>query len=242
MQTLEYRPLERIKIGRPVNRITYLEELARGKFCLDIGALDETAALLKQNSNFWLHKQLASVAQKVIGVDSSHLIPQEGIKTFDNATIYNFNIYNLSETDKIADHVTVSDCDVLIAGELIEHLENPLAFLKLFTCKAELAGKTLAISTPNASSFYNGLIGFFGMESTHKDHLMILSYKTLNTLCIRASAKNWEIIPTFSSFSEMKLSSKGLFKIFVHFFERFVNLVEFIFPLRSGGYVVKITL
>jgi len=242
MQTLEYKPLERIKIGRPVNRITYLEKLALGKLCLDIGALDETAVFLKQSTKFWLHKQLASVAQKVIGVDLSPLIPHEGIKTFDNAIIYNFNIYDLGKTDKIADNVAASDCDVFIAGELIEHLENPLAFLKLFTCKAELAGKTLAISTPNASSFHNALIGFFGMESTHKDHLMIFSYKTLNTLCIRASAKDWEIIPAYSSYDEMRLSSKGIFKIFVSFFERFVNLVEFIFPLRSGGYVVKITL
>ena len=209
---------------------------------MDIGALDETAFSLKQNSEFWLHKRLASVAKKVVGVDSSDLIPQEGVKTFENAVIYNFNIYDLSKTDKIADDVAVSDCDIVIAGELIEHLENPLEFFKLFTCKAELAGKTLAITTPNAQSLYNGLIGFFGMESTHKDHLAIFSYKTLNTLCIRSSAKDWEIIPTYSSFSEMKLSSKGIFKIFVCLFESFINLVEFISPLRSGGFMVKITL
>jgi len=243
MNTLEYKPLERIKIGRPVNRIDMLKKISQGKYCLDVGALDETAYFLKENSEFWLHKQLASVAKKVIGVDLSNLIPQEdGIKTSENAIIYNFNIYNLGKTDKITNGVDISDFDIIVAGEVIEHLENPLEFLKLFTQKTELKGKTLVISTPNAQSFHNGLIGLFGMESTHEDHLAIFSYKTLNTLCIRASAKDWNIVPTYSSFSEMKLSSKGFFKIIVHFFEYFVNLVEFIFPIRSGGYVVIINL
>jgi len=242
MHTLKYSPLERIKIGRPANRIDYLKKLAHGKTCFDIGALDETAYFLKQNSKYWLHKQLASVAKNVIGIDSSRLIPPKGSRHFDNAVIYNFNVCDLSKTDKITDEATISDCDVIIAGELIEHLENPLEFLKLFIHKTELAGKTLAISTPNAQSFHNGLLGFFRMENTHKDHLVIFSYKTLNTLCIRSSAKEWDIIPTYSSFNEMKLSSSGIVRIFTYFFESFVNLVEFVFPLRSGGYIVKITL
>jgi len=43
MIRLRYTPLERIPVGRPVNRIAHFTSACHGKFVPDLGALDETA-------------------------------------------------------------------------------------------------------------------------------------------------------------------------------------------------------
>jgi 2-polyprenyl-3-methyl-5-hydroxy-6-metoxy-1,4-benzoquinol methylase len=70
----------------------------------------------------------------------------------------------------------------VVAGELIEHLENPLQFLRSFRQVSRLKGKALLLSTPNATAIHNCLIALGNRESTHRDHLRILSFKTLSTL------------------------------------------------------------
>ena len=79
-------------------------------------------------------------------------------------------------------------------------------------------------------------------ESTHHDHLCILSYKTLATLCTRAGFSEWEIIPYFSRFTEMQERHSGLARLAVRAAQGVVNLLEWMFPLLSFGYIVRIRL
>jgi Methyltransferase domain len=132
------------------------------------------------------------------------------------------------------------DVDVIVAGELIEHLQNPLEFLKGFVAIGRLSGKTLIFSTPNATALHNVLIGLARRESTHHDHLCILSYKTLATLCTRAGFSEWEIIPYFSRFTEMQERHSGFSGLAVRAAQRVINWMEWMFPLLSFGYVVRI--
>jgi len=80
------------------------------------------------------------------------------------------------------------------------------------------------------------------MESTHEDHLCILSYKTLSTLCMRAGFKDWEIIPYFARFDEMKLRHVGVARLAISLVQRLINSLEWMFPLLSFGYIVRISL
>ena len=91
-------------------------------------------------------------------------------------------------------------------------------------------------------SFANGLLATIGREAQHPDHLLSSTYKTLNTLCLRAGVSDWRILPYRFYATEMLLDSAGAKKTAVRVAEKVVRMVEYVFPLRGFGYVVEITL
>lgn len=235
---LRYTPLEGIAVGRPVDRIKYIAQACVGRKVLDLGAVDETAWKSKRGRGSWLHEEIARVAREVDGVDRSELVPPGGLLTAPNARIRPGDVADLERLICTPGETP----EVVVAGELIEHLENPLQWLKRISEIRQLTGRVLILSTPNATAIHNFLIGLARRESTHHDHLCILSYKTLTTLCKRAGFPDWEIVPYYSRFTEMQERHSGLARLGVRAAERAVNCLEWLFPLLSFGYIVRIRL
>jgi len=231
-----YTPLERLRVARPVDRIEFIARACAECRVLDLGAMDETAWAAKRGRGTWLHEKIGGTALGVDGIDNSAQVPTEGLRTGPNSTI---------RRGDIADPVSVVAAlertpDVVVIGELIEHLENPLQFLRRLAGIERLSGKTLILSTPNATALHNVLIGLAQRESTHRDHLCIFSYKTLATLCTRAGFFEWEIIPYYSRFTEMLQRHSGPVRLAVRATQGVVNLFEWLFPLLSFGYIVRV--
>jgi 2-polyprenyl-3-methyl-5-hydroxy-6-metoxy-1,4-benzoquinol methylase len=233
-ENLKYETLERLKVSRPVDRIAFIAQLCMNKRVLDIGCLDETA-LMKQNTDDWLHRRIGMVAQTVIGIDSSERLPDDGVVTGVNSRIIKGDGVNPALS-----HFDLDAIDIVVAGEFIEHLENPLTFLR--NMRQRFPGRQLIISTPNGVAFANALLAAAGAEAQHPDHLLTSTYKTLNTLCRRSGCVHWRIIPYRFYATEMLLKSSGFKRYIVLAVEQVVRLVERIFPLRSFGYIVQITL
>lgn len=233
---LRYEPLEKLTVKRPVDRMVYLRNVCAGKQVLDLGAMDETAYELKRGKDVWLHGELAKVAADVIGVDSSEKVPPHGLRTGERSIIHRGDVTDLAGF--LAAHAVVPD--VIVAGELIEHLSNPLAFLQSLRAQGALRNRTLLLTTPNATAFHNCLIALTGRESTHHDHLSILSYKTLSTLCHRARFSDWQLIPYYSRFSEMKERVSPSRRPLIQMCESLVNFAERLFPLVSFGWIAHI--
>lgn len=231
MHNLDYQTLERLTPPRPVDRVPYIANLCRGLRVLDIGCLDETA-LEKRNTTEWLHARIGAVACSVIGIDMSDSLPAEGLTTGENASIV--------KGDGTCPDIPSEDVDIIVAGEFIEHLENPLQFLR--NMQAAYPGRTLVLSTPNGTSFANALLGLIGREAQHQDHLLTSTYKTLNTLCRRSGSSDWQILPYRFYATEMLLESTGTKRALVKVTEKLIRLVETMFPLRSFGYIVRISL
>lgn len=230
-QLVQYETLAKIPVKKPVDRLSYIAELCRAKTVLDVGCFDETA-LAKRDTEYWLHGRIISLAKRVTGVDSSSLIPPEGIRTGENATIHRGDGVDIER------HILNSDTfNMIVAGEFIEHIENPLRFFK--NMKQAFPGHDLVISTPNGACFANTLLGSIGCEVQHPDHLHNFSYKILNTLCLRAEFKDWEIIPYRFYATEMIFKTHGARRLFVVLIERCIRVVERWFPLLSFGYVVR---
>jgi len=230
-QNLTYESLERLRVRRPVDRVDFITALCRSKQVLDIGCYDETA-LIKRETKHWLHGRIAVVARSVIGIDSSEQIPPEGVVTGSNSTIIRGDGVNpFSET------LHDQEIDLVVAGEFIEHIEGPLRFF--CNMKHRFPGRELVISTPNGTSFANTVLGTIGREVQHRDHLQVFTFKILNTLCLRAGFKDWEIIPYRFYATEMILQSRGLKRVLVRVVEGAIRLIERLFPLLSFGYVVR---
>jgi hypothetical protein len=235
---LRYVPLERLTVSRPVDRIEFIAQSCAGRRVLDLGAMDETAWRAKRGRGTWLHEAIAARARFVEGVDNSESVSIEGLPTASNAVIRPGDVNRL---DSLLQTGT-DPPEVIVAGELIEHLENPVQFLRQFAGIDRLSGSTLILSTPNASALHNFLIGAMRRESTHQDHLCIFSFKTLSTLCRRAGFADCEITPYFSRFDEMKQRHFGVRRLAVSLVQRIINWLEWIFPLLSFGYIVQIRL
>lgn len=233
MKALRYTPFEHLRCPRPVDKLDWVSDFCANKHVLDLGAYDETAVVLKEGTGYWLHGRIAAAAKAVVGVDNSELLPADGLPTSATSVIVRGDILKL-------DQIQLGwNPEVVVAGELIEHLPNALQFLRLLKKDERLASSTVVLTTPNASAFYNFVLGLVGRESTHHDHLAIHSLKTLNTLCVKASLSRWEIIPYYSRFSELGLRSSGLARLAVIGFERVVNAIEYLCPLLGGGWIVK---
>jgi len=230
MQTLKYTPLEKIGISRPVDRIAFVTSNCEGKNVLDLGCYDETA-LIKKNSGMWLHEQIAKVAKFVYGIDNSISLKDKQFSVSQNSKIVFGDVMDLKKIDDF-------EPDVIIAGEIIEHLPNAPDFLKKI--KSLYSGKQLICSTVNATSFTNSLLSLIKRESCHKDHLQVYSYKTINTLCRLTGFENWEILTYHIYFTEMILASKGIKRLILKAVEKIVNIIEWIFPLASGGLIMNV--
>ncbi len=230
-EQLTYQSLERLRPRRPIDRLAYIAEACRGKTVLDIGCLDETA-YAKRDTEHWLHGRIARVAARVVGVDSSDQIPSEGIVTGPNSIIRRGD-----GVDIAPEILSLAQFDTVVAGEFIEHLDNPLRFLRAM--RGALPGRELILSTPNGACFANTLMGVIGREVQHPDHLANFTYKILNTLCRRAGLQSWTIHPYRFYATEMILSSTGVKLAVTVAAQGGIRIVERLFPLLSFGYIVR---
>jgi SAM-dependent methyltransferase len=227
MNALNYDPLEKLHVRGPVDRVAFIAEHCRDKRVLDIGCFDETA-LVKRKTKHYLHGRISALASEVIGIDSSEAIPPGGMRTGTNSLIVKGNG---------ADPQVPNDVDVVVAGEFIEHIENPSEFFR--TLRRNYPGKEMIISTPNGSSFANTLLGIFRREAQHPDHLQIFSFKILSTLCRKVGFAEWEVIPYRFQATEAILNSRGLKRTAAFAVQEIVGVVERAFPLLSCGYIVR---
>ncbi|MDD3175234.1 MAG: class I SAM-dependent methyltransferase [Candidatus Nanoarchaeia archaeon] len=74
--------------------------------------------------------------------------------------------------------------EVIVAGELIEHIENTGIFLE--NVKKHLNSKGLFfLSTPNSTSFRFGFYAFFGKEPEYSEHIKYFSKDSLKLILSR---------------------------------------------------------
>lgn len=232
MNYLKYTPIEKIKVARPVNRIKYISEACIAKVILDLGCFDETA-LTKKKSGDWLFEEISKVSKNHIGIDNSDLIPVGGIVYSENEKILKGDILEYNYSIFLKDNI-----DLIVAGELIEHLSNTLDFFILI--KEHFPGKRFICTTPNATSISNVVLAIGKRESTHQDHKQIYSFKTLNTLCKISGFKSWQIRPYYVKYTEMIMNSKYPQNLIARLGQGSINFLEYLFPLFSGGLIIDI--
>jgi 2-polyprenyl-3-methyl-5-hydroxy-6-metoxy-1,4-benzoquinol methylase len=137
----------------------YLSEFVKGENVLDLGCVEHSAS--SEESEFWLHRHLVRSAKSVLGLD----IVEGDVEALRKRG------YNII----CADATTVSldkTFDVVVAGELIEHVINPGGLLTNMRRHLNENGR-LIITTPHTFYLINSLIGFFsaGPKYWHPDHV-----------------------------------------------------------------------
>jgi 2-polyprenyl-3-methyl-5-hydroxy-6-metoxy-1,4-benzoquinol methylase len=152
------------------DRLPFVEAKCRGKDVLDIGCVNHTLNVTERPD--WLHGRIAAVAKSVLGLDNE----KEAVEEL-NRRGYNMVVGD-AETFDLRDR-RPGGFEVIVAGEIIEHLTNPGAFLE--NLRRHLApGGIIVLTTPNAYGFMYFLeVLLLGQETLNDDHTMTFSRKQL---------------------------------------------------------------
>jgi len=107
------------RLNETVPKEDFIVEMARGRSVLDLGCIDHSADTALALGDRWLHARLRSVAERVVGVDMLAA----------DAEVLNARGYDIRVAD--VELLDLGDqFDLIVAGDLIEHLSNMGRFLE----------------------------------------------------------------------------------------------------------------
>ena len=155
-----------------------LVEFARGKRVVHVGFVDEHRLATKLGQGTWLHARLAESASSLVGLD----VDEEGVRW---ATEHGFEAHAVdAQSLEAVAALGLEPADVVIAGEVVEHLDAPGPFFRSLRQLVRSDG-LLVVTTPNAYRLLNFLAPVGGVELVHPDHTAWHSPHTLATLLAR---------------------------------------------------------
>ena len=180
----KYIPVRTIGRKKVVDRIPEVLRLCRGRRVLHLGCADYPFTY--QPNDRFLHKQLSDVATELWGVDAS----PEGVAALRARGFSNLIVSDVERLDRRL--LPAQPFDVIVAGELIEHLESPGGFLRLL--RSIMGPQTeLIVTTPNAPAFKLLLFSLLGREKVHQEHHYYFSYFTIAQLLEKTGLRSKEI-------------------------------------------------
>lgn len=132
------------------DRGAIIEQYVAGKKVLDVGCAELMGTTTVSGKlERWIHKRIRKLAKEVVGVDVNET-QVEALK----AQGYNVICGDVEQVD------IGRKFDVIVAGELIEHLSNPGLFLENMKRHLDNDG-VLILTTPNRFHLYIFLKAFF---------------------------------------------------------------------------------
>jgi SAM-dependent methyltransferase len=165
-----------------VQRVSFIKEICRGKKVLHLGCTNYPYTSEAIENEMLLHFELGKIASELYGFD----FDRAGLDLIQQAGATNVFEADLEHLEKVALEETF---DVIIGGEMIEHLSNPGLFLD--GIKRFMNDDTrLVITTINAYCAMRfliyGLRGRRGVnEPVHPDHVSYYSFRTLKLILER---------------------------------------------------------
>ena len=162
----------------PFDREQMLVEFSRGRRVVHVGFVDEKRMNDKLERGRWLHEQLGEAATSIVGLDVS----EEGVK-WAREHGFDAHVVDAQSANAVAE-LGLEPAEVVIAGEVIEHLDAPGPFLRAMPTLLAPEG-LLVITTPNAYRLLNFLAPVSGRELIHPDHTAWHSPHTLRNLLER---------------------------------------------------------
>ena len=141
-----------------------ITDLCRDKKVVDIGCVDHEASKITEER--WLHGKILKVASECLGIDND----ASGI---DAMRRQGFNVQLVDITGDLSGLRELGPFDVVVAGEVIEHLGNPESLL---LAARELLGPQgkLILTTPNPFAPWRAVAGMRRQVWENVDHVTLL--------------------------------------------------------------------
>ena len=148
----------------PRPRLEMILDACRGRRVLDIGCVDHDENLVA--SEHWLHAKIAAVASSCVGVDN-HVAGVERM----NEQGFHAVACDIGRTPP--PELVTEKFDVVIAGEVIEHLETPISLMRFSAQVLQPNGRLIA-TTPNPFCPWRARAGQLGIVWENADHLVYI--------------------------------------------------------------------
>lgn len=163
-----------LSLGR---REPYILNKCAGKRVLDLGFIDSGWTPERIAAGNLLHLWIRKTASLLVGVDLDdsfrHLLPPDS----ENYRLLFGNV----EDETVMKALRAFDFDVVVAAEILEHVDNPGLFLR--SVKGVMKpGASLVLSVPNGLRHQNAAYVAQGIEMVHPDHNYWYSPTTIQTL------------------------------------------------------------
>lgn len=174
------------------DRILLLKQLLSGKSVLHIGCCDHLPLIdEKIKKNKWLQKILDDSCRYVTGVD----INKEAVDYINEHKLSKNPVYCADITDKSFSKIVPKDnFDFVLLGEILEHVDNPVDFLKCMKRRMDEYGfeGRYIITVPNAFCLQKGIYRK-GTEFVNSDHKFWFTPYTLAKVLTDAGIKPQEL-------------------------------------------------
>jgi len=161
-----------------VIRENWIVEQCKDKKVLHVGCCDSPLMHDRIKCNNLLHFKLLNVAKELYGID----ITGDDIIFLQKE--YNMQNLTIGNCEQISDYYLGMKFDIVVASELIEHLNNPGIFLASLRSLLH-PSSTFVVSVPNGVAFRRGINSILKRETVHQDHNCYFSKKTITGLLQR---------------------------------------------------------
>ncbi|MBW3660095.1 MAG: class I SAM-dependent methyltransferase [Gemmatimonadetes bacterium] len=166
----------------------------RGPRVLDVGCASTN---VRPDSPRWIHRRLVERFERVWGIDRS----VENVARMREAD------YRRTIVADAMEFALTERFDTIVAGEVIEHLENPGRFLD--RARDHLApGGRIVLTTPYPFALFNVLYAFLKYPKTceNEDHVVWLCPRTMEELARRRglAVDRWEAVEDYKPESDSR--------------------------------------
>jgi hypothetical protein len=175
-----------VDIGKTKHKIVSREgaitEMIKGQNVIHIGCSDHIPVInQKISNNTWLHKLISDNAKHCVGID----IDRESIEYIKKETGFQ-NVYHGNILIDTFDSINERNWDYVVFGEIVEHLDNPVNFLKIFK---ERYGEKVAKFIITVPSIYNihqfkNMMNY--LEIINSDHRFWFTPYTISKVLVSA--------------------------------------------------------
>ena len=209
-----------------IDKTTLVRWFCRGKDVLDLGCIDHSYEIALGQGDDWLHNQIKQVSTSLVGLD---ILADDAMRLNENGydiVCGNAESFDLNRT-----------FDVIVAGDLIEHLSNIGLFLKCLANHMH-RGSIAIVTTPNPFNIEQTMLGLFdGKIVVNNQHTVWLDPKVIYELVERSGLRLVDFYWVDTRF-KLRLQRK--------FFGEFINGISEILmrarPLFRRDYAVLLSL
>jgi SAM-dependent methyltransferase len=170
------------------SRLDKILDICRNKKVIHIGCADHLPLIQKKiASNKWLHKLLTENTTNCIGID----INSEAI-SYIKDKLFIDNVYCADVEHDNMDFILREDWDILILGEIIEHVDNPVQFLINIRNVFKDRVKEIVITAPNVLNILTIKDIKNNIENINTNHNYWFSPYTLSRVVYKSGFTNIE--------------------------------------------------
>lgn len=184
---------------RYVSREKEILSLSKNKKILHFGFLDYPFMEERISNNSLLHTKIKEVGLEVIGVD----IEENYLNQYKKLTNDSNNMLWDIEGEVGIPEEWKNNFNLIIFGEILEHLKNPQIALKKLKQIGEFSGATIIITVPNVFAPLGIIEAVANKELIHPDHYYYFSPFTLKKLLESAGFNEIEILLTGNNISRL---------------------------------------